>query len=241
MSTEPDELAAFTAAVSSHLGTEPAERPPGLQPSELLGALTDEALGLVSAGYRIWSTTQAAQAAARRLVPRQPARPAMAYGAASKKDRLCVVQDTREHIPAELFGPDVDVVQAKLDLGDYSAKDLTSQIAIEAKFSLDDLIAAVTTERERFERELAGLQKHFPHRAIVVAASELDVLRGNYTSRVPVRSVLASFWAWQQDFAIPIIFCGDVPSTVECIKWWLLRAKTKADKAAKAAKQKAVA
>ncbi len=156
--------------------------------------------------------------------PGKGQREPLVYHAAKKG--LVVVQDTREQF-APAFPEGVAVQRAKLDFADYSAVGLTDRVALELKWSLDDLAACVTGERERFETMLAGLAK-YPVRALIVAASESDVWAGRYHSRLAPKALIASTWAWAHQYRVPTVWAWDNRGATEAIVWWLQRAKAKA-------------
>lgn len=148
----------------------------------------------------------------------------MRYHARSKTP-LVVLQDTREQFTPD-FAPGIEVCTTHLAFGDYSAAGLSDVVALELKWSISDLAACVTAERERFETMLAGLAR-YPVRALIVAASieELDAHR--YVSRAAPKSILASTWAWAQDFGVPTVWAGDARGATDAITWWLQRAQAK--------------
>lgn len=149
--------------------------------------------------------------------------PEMRYHAA--RQPLTVLRDTREQYEPE-FGPGVDVQTTHLAFGDYSAVGLSDAIALELKWSISDLAACVTAERERFETMLRGLAR-YPVRALIVAASLEELHAHRYISKATPKSILASTWAWAQDFGVPTVWAGDVRGATDTIRWWLERAQTK--------------
>lgn len=155
------------------------------------------------------------------------------YSRTLKRLPLTVVQDTRERY-TPTFSEGVQLTRAKLEYADYSAVGLTDRVALELKWSLSDLVACVTFERERFETMLAGLAQ-YPVRALIVAASEADLLMHRYRSEVEPRTVVSSLWAWQQDHRIPVVFAGGILEAAAAVEWWLRRAQRKAAKEGKAA------
>ena len=66
-----------------------------------------------------------------------------------------IICDTREQRPYDFLaqGADIEPVQGKLDIGDYSLEGFTSKVAVERK-SQADLVQCLSSERDRFEREL---------------------------------------------------------------------------------------
>ena len=80
-----------------------------------------------------------------------------------------------------------------LETGDYSLANLESQVAIERK-SIDDLIACLTTERDRFERELQR-GRSLDYFALVIEGSLMDLANGNYRSEMSPKAALQSLFA----------------------------------------------
>lgn len=79
---------------------------------------------------------------------------------------------------------------AGLTTGDYSIKGFESDFAIERK-SLDDLLHSLTSERDRFMREVDRLRGHDFARLLIVG-TEAQVMARAYRSRMEPRAVLAS-------------------------------------------------
>jgi hypothetical protein len=232
--SNPDPLARyqdFTTAVGERLeaGAQAyGDRSFSLPPVSLVAELEQEALDLAGWGYVLWHRLERMRGAAGRL---HVARPAMAYHATTKQP-LRVVVDTREQTDLP-WSQGIETTRAKLDYGDFSAVGLTDTLAIEAKHSWDDLAACVTGERDRFERELEGLAKNYRYRALLIAGTERELLTAQWHSKVTTKSVMASLWAWQMDFHIPVVLTGDLDGQAQCIEWHLRRAQAKAAKAAK--------
>lgn len=128
--------------------------------------------------------------------------------------RLNIIVDTREQRPWEF--PDHNVTRRTLPAGDYSLaverKDgrlvgYEDRFALERK-SLPDLIGTITTDRERFLRELRSLRR-FDFAAIIVEASWEDVYSWNYMPNVTPQSIVGSLLAFQMDFGVGLIMAGD--------------------------------
>ncbi len=122
---------------------------------------------------------------------------------------MTILIDTREQVPLE--SPDFATQRATLAAGDYSCVcdgvDLRTVVSIERK-SLGDLLACVSNQRDRFERELARLaQVRF--RALVIEASMASVAAGTCYSQLTPRQVLGSVLAWTWKHSVPPIFASD--------------------------------
>jgi ERCC4-type nuclease len=75
--------------------------------------------------------------------------------------KFTIIQDSREQRPLP-FSDDVPVVIAGLRAGDYSILGMETDVALERK-NIDDLCMCVTSERDRFERELVLLRGYKWH------------------------------------------------------------------------------
>lgn len=135
---------------------------------------------------------------------------------------LTVVADTREqqngHITDWLAEKSVPVIRRKLDIGDYSVslgdRTLEKSCVVERKHTLDELCLNLTSDRERFEREFIRAKANGTKVFLIIEdASWEDVYLGNYRSKLPVKSLVASLMAWQVRFNVTIIFCssGNTP------------------------------
>lgn len=136
---------------------------------------------------------------------RAPAKP--------KPPRVCVfpcdiLVDSREQTPFAFAGLQADARDgggplvvtlrgATLESGDYSLAGFTDRVAIERK-GLADLFGTIGQGRERFERELARLDR-LDFAAVVVEAEWSDVLTNppRHTQLSP-KTVFRSVLAWQQ-------------------------------------------
>jgi hypothetical protein len=196
------------------------DRSYALQPAQLAEEIQEELADVCGWSAVLWARLEAAKEAAARFKGR---REPMAYHGA--KNGLVVIQDSREKYTPR-FPEGIEVQRAKLDFADYSAAGLTDSVALELKWSLDDLSACVTGERERFETMLAGLAK-YPVRALIVAASEADVWARRYHSRLEPKALIASTWAWAQQYGVPVVWAWDAACATEAIVWWLQRAAAK--------------
>lgn len=194
-----------------------------LQPAELAAEVQHQLADVAASAGVLWSRLEGIREATARFRGR---REPMAYHAPAKG--LVVVQDTREQVEPS-FPDNVRVDRAKLEFGDYSAAGLTDTVALELKWSLDDLAACATGERERFETMLAGLAR-YPVRALIVAASEADVWAHRYHSRLAPKALIASTWAWGAQFGVPCVWAWDDRGATEAILWWLTRAASRAAK-----------
>ena len=134
-----------------------------------------------------------------------------------------VIADSREQAPFTFAGTKyagVTVEAGTLDTGDYSLAGLTDKVAVERK-SLPDLVACLSKERGRFERELqrAAALDAF---AVVVEASWYDLASGQYRSQLDPHSACQSVLAFTARYRVPFLFAG-TRSGAEYACWGFLR------------------
>jgi len=135
---------------------------------------------------------------------------------------MTIIIDTAEKTPFQ-FGNGVKTESAHMATGDYSIKGLERFVSIERK-SLSDLIRCVSTDRERFVRELHRLQA-YRCRAVVISAPICDVYNKNYRSLTTRQSILGSICSWQVRYNIPFFWAGNHEQGAD-ITYRLLKAFT---------------
>lgn len=116
----------------------------------------------------------------------------MKLPAALPPESLTAIIDTREQAPLTLSPLNTEV--GTLDTGDYSLKGLEHVVRIERK-SLDDLVACVGRERERFDREVQRLLA-YPVRVLLVEATWPQIEMGGWRSKVTPGAVEGSLLGW---------------------------------------------
>jgi len=92
-------------------------------------------------------------------------------------------------------------------------------VAVERK-SVPDLVASVTRERERFERELArgrGMDLF----VVVIEGSLEDVRQHNYRSKTKPHAVLQSMVAFQVRYRVGWVWAGN-PAGAAYFTFWIL-------------------
>lgn len=122
--------------------------------------------------------------------------------------KLCptIIIDTREQAP--LVFRNLPSELGTLAVGDYSVKGLEHLIAVERK-SLEDLLACVGRERERFERELSRM-RGYKYRHLVVEADSKTLLSGRWQrSKVTSAAACGSLAAWAARYGVAVWFVGD--------------------------------
>ena len=113
-----------------------------------------------------------------------------------------ILIDTREQRPYE-FENSSEL--GTLNIGDYSIFGLENHIAIERK-ELNDLIGCLTTDRDRFERELFK-GRSLNYFGLVIECSLSDLVNGRYRSEMNPKSAIQSLVAFSIRYRLPIWFC----------------------------------
>lgn len=133
---------------------------------------------------------------------------------------LRIVRDSREQQPFAFDGFPVNVEIGTLASGDYSLSGFENRIAIERK-SLPDLVGCLSTDRKRFEAELARL-RGYDAAAVIVESPQSDLLKGNYRSNMNPQSAWQSVIAFSMRYRLPFWFC-DSRADAEQVTFDLLR------------------
>jgi ERCC4-type nuclease len=128
-----------------------------------------------------------------------------------------VIIDSREQTPLRFAHLQSRV--GTLTSGDYSAAGLENFVAIERK-SAADLVASVTRERDRFERELHRL-RGFSFSRVIVTASRESIERGEYRSAATPKSVLASCDTFEVRYGVPFVFVANETIAATLVERWL--------------------
>lgn len=118
------------------------------------------------------------------------------------KMAITIKIDTREQQSYKFENPSEI---GTLGIGDYSICGLENYVAIERK-ELNDLIGCLTTDRERFEKEL-DRGRALDYFALIVEASLSDLANGNYRSQMGPKSAVQSLLAFSVRYRLPIFFC----------------------------------
>ena len=95
-------------------------------------------------------------------------------------------------------------------------------IAVERK-SLDDLLACVGWQRDRFKRELQRLRA-FRFRLLVVEADSEEIEAGNWRSKLHPSHVMGSLAAWAVQYELPIWLGGDHEACGRYVERYLYQA-----------------
>lgn len=104
-----------------------------------------------------------------------------------------------------------------LPAGDYALAGDTC-FAVERK-SLPDYIHTITSDWQRFRRELARM-RNFPVRVVIVEAEWMDILTGKYPGNVPPPAIIARTTELIMD-NISVLFCSN-PLAAAGLCWRIL-------------------
>jgi DNA excision repair protein ERCC-4 len=126
-----------------------------------------------------------------------------------------VVIDTREQCPLPFTR--LPIVRAGLVTGDYSIQGAENQFAVERK-SISDLVSSITSERQRFERELTRL-RGYEFRRLVIVGRLSDIEQQRYRSRTSPAAVMATLSAFEARYA-PVVFAADPNTAALLIERW---------------------
>jgi DNA excision repair protein ERCC-4 len=96
-------------------------------------------------------------------------------------------------------------VRGTLQTGDYSVAGLEDLFSIERKTVSDLVGRCLGDNRERFERELHRLRSYRFKRLLVVG-SEAEILAGRYHSNIKPNAVLATVFAFEMRYDLPVVF-----------------------------------
>ncbi len=133
-----------------------------------------------------------------------------------------IVIDTREQTPLPIGH--LKSVPGTLTSGDYSVSGFENRFSVERK-SLPDLIASLTSERERFERECHRLRGYTFARLLIVGdcARLADLLKRRKTG---LRSIIGSLGAIEARFSLPVVWAATPEAAAQRVEnwaWWFYR------------------
>lgn len=161
--------------------------------------------------------TSAHQPAVECQAPPSATLPALRCIARLGEVRPLVVTDSREQLPLRFTN--LVSVPGSLVSGDYAPLGLEHECAFERK-SAADLVASVTHDRARFERELHRLRgMHFSR--VLVTASRESIAAGAYRSKANPRAVLASCDTFEIRYRVPFVFVADDATAAALIERWV--------------------
>ena len=148
--------------------------------------------------------------------------------------RLQIIADTREqkntHVCAYLKDKGVEVVNRKLNVGDYSCQldgySYEDEFVVERKANLDELTGNLTSDRDRFEREFTRAKARGTKVFLVVEnATWSDIFAHKYKSQMTPKCLLASLLSWQVRFNVTIVLISQLHSAelIYGLLWYAVR------------------
>ena len=170
------------------------------------GNATHRARAAVAAARYSWAVT------ARRLV----------FSELMTPEAIKIICDTREPWPhpwSRWMPSHVQLERATLDTGDFALAGLPDAAVVERK-TCSDLLGCMTSNRERFERELLR-SRHVGAFIIIVEGSLLDCIR--LRGGLSEASLLGTIASWSRRYA-PILFAGSERYAAE-LGWRYLAAQ----------------
>jgi len=126
--------------------------------------------------------------------------------AAMTPDLITLIVDTREPEPhpwQHWLPAHVTLDRATLDTGDFAVAGLPDAAVVERK-TVSDFLGCLTSNRERFERELAR-SRHVGRFVVIVEGTLLDCIRAR--GGLSEASLLGTVAAWTRRYC-PITFAG---------------------------------
>jgi len=112
-----------------------------------------------------------------------------------------ILIDSREQLPYDFKTASK---RGTLETGDYSLHGAESLLAIERK-SLGDLLGCLTTDRDRFERELYR-GRALDYFALVIESALSDIAKGRYRSGMEPKAAVESLLAFSIRYRLPVFF-----------------------------------
>ena len=135
---------------------------------------------------------------------------------------IVIVTDTREQEPLKFVH--LPTVTGTLTSGDYSVVGLESLFSVERK-SVADIVASVTSGRERFERELIRLRGYRFRRLAIIGSEDevvehIEKIKKRYKSKANPAGVLGSIRAFEQRYEVPVVWFATPAEAAEQIEVW---------------------
>jgi ERCC4-type nuclease len=151
--------------------------------------------------------------------------------------QFTILRDTREQEGYGYYFEDypVDVTEAKLETGDYAVQQpgyygkrgvYKPPFAIERK-AKDDFLSSITSDRDRFEREIDRAADWDAPMPIVVESPWMNFTQGNYYNDIHPNVIIGTVEKWPEYKNCDFFFRTDLGDaekfTFEFLKWWFHR------------------
>ncbi len=127
-----------------------------------------------------------------------------------------ILIDTREQDPLPIAR--YPSARATLNSGDYSFAGGEHLLAVERK-TIPDLVRSLTTERERFTRELERLRGYRFARLLVIGWPG-QIEQGHYRSKTPPKAILHSLYSLEAKF-VPVCWAPTPQEGAELVERWV--------------------
>lgn len=131
--------------------------------------------------------------------------------------RPTLVLDTREAPGREALFT-LPVERKTLYTGDLGIAGQEMRFAVEMKWTLGDLVSSLSTDRERFQREVWRL-RGCDFRRLLLVGSPAAVEAGQYRSRMNPLAVLHSLYAIEAR-GVPVVWASTEKSAAELVERW---------------------
>jgi ERCC4-type nuclease len=139
------------------------------------------------------------------------------------KSPITILQDVQEKLPlARYFDPKlVRVETVSLATGDYTLKNGSHLLAIERKH-LNDLLACVTSDRERWMDQMRRM-KGYPTRFLVIEATREQIEAEVYSRNVRALSVVNSLLGVEVRWNVCVEYCDGPREAARMIQFICLK------------------
>lgn len=127
-----------------------------------------------------------------------------------------IIIDNREQDPLPISA--YPTSPGTLNSGDYSFAGGEHWLSIERK-SISDLVQSLTTERERFTRELERLRGYRFARLLIIGYVG-DIEQGHYRSRVTPKAILHSLYSIEAKY-VPVVFAHTPTDGAALVERWV--------------------
>jgi ERCC4-type nuclease len=130
--------------------------------------------------------------------------------------KLTLIVDSREQAP--LAFTRLPAMRGTLQTGDYSFAGGTELFTVERK-SIADLVASVTKDRERFEREMHRL-RGLRFKRLLIVGSRAAIEAGQFHSKASPKAVLHTLDAWEARYDVPVVFADTAEAAAALVESW---------------------
>lgn len=126
-----------------------------------------------------------------------------------------IVVDTREKTPLTIAAPSV---RGTLVSGDYSFRGAEHLFSVERKELIGDLVPSLTSDRDRFTRELERLRGYRFARLLIIG-SPADLAAGNSRSQANPTAMVNSLHSIEARF-LSVVWASSPAAGAELVSRW---------------------